>query len=255
MLYSGIVSITFKKKKAAEVIDLSVKAGLRGIEWSENYHINPGDISGAAFLKRKTEEAGLKIVSYGSYFRAGAEENYADSFKERLDTAAALGTPAMRIWAWNKGSASASEEDYKKVADESSRAADMASSYGIKLGFEWHRDTLTDTNESAIKLLDMANNKNLYCYWQPTPEIHESQRIQGLRLLGRRLLNIHAYYWDDNRVRKPLVSGKEKWEGYLKSVDREDDRYILLEFVMDDSVQQFLEDAAVLNRWINTFDT
>jgi sugar phosphate isomerase/epimerase len=253
MLYSGIVSITFKEKKADEVIDLSVKAGLWGIEWSENHHINPGDISGAASLKKITEEAGLKIVSYGSYFRAGTEANYAGSFRKHLDTAAALGAPAMRIWAWNKGSGAASVEDFKRIADESSRVADIAGIYGIKIGFEWHRDTLTDTNESAIKLLDMATNKNLYCLWQPTPEIPGSRRAHGLHLLGKRLLNIHAYYWD-NRVRKPLADGKEKWEEYLKAVDRAEDHCVLMEFVMDDSVKQFMEDAAILNNWINAFN-
>ena len=249
MLYSGIVSITLKEKSPAEVIALSLKAGLCGIEWSENHHIKAGDLTAALDIKKKTEEAGLKVASYGSYFRAGTEESR-DSFKKSLDTAAALGAPAMRIWAWDKGSDIASLDDFKRTAETSSWAADLSAPMGIKIGFEWHRNTLTDTNEAAFKILDMADNKNLFCLWQPTPEIPEPERTEGLRQLGKRLLNIHTYYWDD-RVRRPLAEGKESWKGYLNAVDREEDHYLLMEFIMNDSIEQFLEDAAVLNSWIN----
>jgi sugar phosphate isomerase/epimerase len=126
MLRSGVVSITLKEKTAEKLIRLAVKAGLTGIEWSENYHINAGDLSAAARLRTETESAGLEVVSYGSYFRLGTEENFGEVFKKTLSTARELGTPAMRVWAGNKSSVDVSGEEFKRIVRESVVIADIA---------------------------------------------------------------------------------------------------------------------------------
>ena len=98
-------------------------------------------------------------------------------------------------------------------------AAGIAAEYGIKIAFEWHKNTLTDTNESARALLAEAADDNLYCLWQPTVALNMEQRTQGLDFLreSRRLLNLHIYYWLDG-VRRPLVEGEKEWKAYLEHV-------------------------------------
>jgi sugar phosphate isomerase/epimerase len=253
MLRSGVVSITLKEKTAEELIRLAVKAGLAGIAWSENYHIAAGDLSVAARLRTETESAGLKVVSYGSYFRLGTEENFGEVFKKTLATARELGAPAMRVWAGNKSSVDVSREEFKRIVRESAIIADMAAEFDIKVAYEWHGNTLTDTNESAMKLLGAVNNKNLYCLWQPSAHLDEAGRREGLGLLKDKLLNIHTYYWVDKR-RCPLEEGKTAWREYFKLIDRTADHYLLMEFVKDDSEEQFLKDAAVLNNWIREYN-
>jgi sugar phosphate isomerase/epimerase len=253
MLRSGVVSITLKEKTAGELIRLAVEAGLEGIEWSENYHINTGDLSAAVRLKRETESAGLKVVSYGSYFRLGTEENFGEIFKKSLFTARELGAPAMRVWAGNKSSVDVSGEEFQRIVRESAVIADMAAELGVKVAYEWHGNTLTDTNESAMKLLGAVNNKNLYCLWQPSAHLDEVGRREGLALLKDKLLNIHTYYWVDKR-RYPLEEGEAAWKEYFKLIDGTADHYLLMEFVKDDNGEQFLKDAAVLNNWIREYN-
>ncbi len=77
------------------------------------------------------------------------------------------------------------------------------------------------------------------------------QREEGLRLLrnygqGDRLLNLHIYYWLDG-VRRPLSEGVEEWKRYLRQIDPKVQRFGLLEFVMNNTEEQFLRDAATLH--------
>ena len=124
----------------------------------------------------------------------------------------------------------------------------MAAAEGIKIAFEWHKNTLTDTNESAMNLLNLADQDNLYCLWQPTVALSMEERCEGLRLLRERnrLLNLHIYYWLDG-VRRPLREGVEEWSQYLSQVDEKENRFGLLEFVMGNTEEQFLEDAKTLH--------
>ena len=122
----------------------------------------------------------------------------------------------------------------------------MAAKYNIKVALEWHKNTLTDTNESAMQFLREVCHDNLYCLWQPTVALNMQQRSEGLDLLGDRLLNLHIYYWLEG-VRRPLAEGVEEWKRYLAHVDKAGNRFGLLEFVMDNSEEQFLEDAKTLH--------
>ncbi len=248
MIIPGVVSATFREKAPEEIIDLSVRAGLKAVEWSENSHVFPDDAEGAKQLLKKTEEAGLKVAAYGSYYRLGQNAEPEKVFAASLVSAAALHAPLIRVWAGTESSAEVSPEKRKALAEEAALIAEMAGEKGIKVAFEWHKNTLTDTNESAMALLDEAAHDNLYCLWQPTVALSMEERVQGLDLLRerKRLLNLHVYYWLDG-VRRPFSEGMEQWREYLSHVDENEDRYALLEFVMNNTTEQFLEDAKVLH--------
>lgn len=247
MLIPGAVSATFRDKGAEDIIRLCAKACLRGVEWSENAHVFPGDAAGAAALGEKTRDAGLRVAAYGSYYRLGASREPQRDFGPSLISAQALGAPLIRVWAGTVPSAQASEEYVTHVAEEAAAIAEMAAGSGIRVAFEWHKNSLTDTNESAMNLLRRAGHPNLYCLWQPTVALTEAQRMEGLRLLGDRLLNLHMYYWPQGR-RRPLEEGLGCWKRYLACADRSRDHYALLEFVMGNTEEQFARDAASLRR-------
>ena len=116
------------------------------------------------------------------------------------------------------------------------------------MALEWHRNTLTDTNESGLRFMEQVNHRNLYSLWQPTVALDMQQRVDGIDLLGDRLLNLHIYYWPEQGIRCPLEEGVDKWKQYLAHVDSDKDRFGLLEFVMDDAEEQLKADAKVLHR-------
>lgn len=242
----GAVSATFKKMPltADEVIALIRDCGLRAVEWSENVHVLPGDPAGAAELRRKTEAAGLRVAAYGSYFRLGEQENPGQAFAASLCSAEALGAPVIRVWAGTKASAEVSSPERCCLAQEAALIADMAMRRNIKAAFEWHKNTLTDTNESAEKLLLEAGHPNLYCLWQPTVALTPLERAAGIKKMGERLVNFHVYSWPDGR-RGPLNAAE--WQYYFDAARQMGGEHCaLLEFVRDDSEAQFRADAKVL---------
>ena len=249
MITTGMVSATFREKPAEDIIRLCVENRLSAVEWSENAHVLPDDPQGAALLRQKTEDAGLKIAAYGSYYRLGENENPAETFQKSLVSAKTLGAPVIRIWAGKKPSAEVGEEEFSRLAAEASLIAGLAEQTGIQAAFEWHKNTLTDTNESAVRLLALAAHPNLYCLWQPTDALTMEQRKQGLHWLSQngRLLNLHVYYWPDG-TRHPLAEGIAVWKDYLSQIDITEDRYALIEFVRGNTEQQLADDAQAINR-------
>lgn len=252
MIIPGIVSATFREKTAEDIIRLCGEAGLKAVEWSENAHVMPSDPEGVATLYEKTREAGLEVAAYGSYYRLGQNEDPQGAFFRSLISAVALHAPLIRIWAGTESSAETDGERRRTLAGEAAVVCAMAAKYDIRVALEWHKNTLTDTNESAMQFLSETDHDNLYCLWQPTVALNMRQRSEGLELLGDRLQNLHIYYWREG-VRRPLAEGVEEWKQYLAHVDKGRTRYGLLEFVMDNSEEQFLEDAKTLHRLLEWY--
>lgn len=250
MIIPGLVSVTFRDQPAEWIIGQCCAAKLKAIEWSENIHVFAGDENGSAALYRQTKEAGLAVAAYGSYYRLGEQKEPAKVFMESLKSAVALHAPVIRIWAGTKPSAEVDEAEFANLAGEAALVSELAQEYGIKVALEWHRNTLTDTNETAMKLLKEAAHPNLYCLWQPTVALSMQERLTGLALLGDRLLNLHIYYWPGD-VKRPLKEGVSEWRQYLGKVNQDVVRYGLMEFVMDGTKEQFLEDAKALHRLLD----
>lgn len=244
MIIPGIVSATFKKESPEFVLEAAKAAGLKAVEWSENWHVAPGDTEAAAELYRKTQDAGLAVAAYGSYYKLGVEEDPVSRFDQSLRTAYALRAPLIRIWGGIKASRDITGPEWDDMVNEARQAAEAADAMNIKVALEWHRNTLTDTNESAERFLSDVNHRNLYCLWQPTPDLSMEQRREGLDMLERRgkLLNLHVYYWEDDG-RHPFAEGVDAWRTYLAHVNRDEDRYALMEFVKGDSREQLIADA------------
>ena len=173
------------------------------------------------------------------------------SFDTVLDTAVALDAPLIRVWAGNKGSESADEVWWEKVIKESREIADKAEQENIKIAYEYHGGTLTDTNETAIKLLKEVDHSNIYTYWQPPHHMSVKNRQQDLKNVLPWLTNMHVFYWESHD-RFPLKNGAEDWQKYFSEVLKTDrNHYAMIEFVQNGDPEQFLNDAEVLKSLIN----
>ena len=244
MLIPGIVSATFKELSIDDVLKITEDTDLKAIEWSENHHIKLGNLEQARTTYQKTKDLGLEIASYGSYFRLGKEMDFLPSLKN----AVAMNAPFIRIWAGDKPSASVGSDEYKKIVEEAKLISRMAEDEAIVVSLEWHRNTLTDRNESALKFLEDVDSPFFRTFWQPSPEMDVVTRCKGLEMVSRYIENIHVYYWDESG-RRPLKEGQEDWKSYMKLFD-DRKHYALLEFVKDNSVEQFKEDSEIFLKWI-----
>lgn len=254
MMYSGLVSVTFRQLAPRRIVDLAAQAGLEGIEWGGDVHVPHGDMGRAAEVAAMTADAGLRVASYGSYYRVGNETSL--RFETVLETARALGAPSIRVWAGDLGSAQADAAYWDAVAGETRRAADLAAAAGLRLSFEFHGGTLTDTYASARRLIERVAHPQAGLYWQPKIDCTVDANLGGLRSLLPWLTNVHVFHWGPTtQDRHPLAEGERDWRVYLDAIAAAagaaaGDRYALMEFVPGDEPDAFLRDAAVLKRWL-----
>lgn len=250
MIKTGLVSITFRKLTVEGIIDASVKAGIEGIEWGGDIHVPHGNIQKAEEVGNKTREAGLEIAAYGSYFRLDADDF---TFEDILNTAIVLGAPLIRIWAGKLGSAECPLEYYNRIIKETRKAGDLCQKAGIKLAFEYHGGTITDTNDSAVKFMKDINHPSVYSYWQPPVGMTIKNCLEGIDLIKDYLQWIHVFYWEpDSKNRRKLSKGEPLWKEFFQKISTiEGDRWALLEFVKDDSMENFYDDSQTLKRLIS----
>ncbi|MEI6085887.1 MAG: sugar phosphate isomerase/epimerase [Verrucomicrobiota bacterium] len=235
MISPGLVSVSFRKLSPTEIIALVKQAGLAGIEWGGDIHVPHGDVARAKDVRQQTLDAGLAVLAYGSYYRLDGQ-----NFEAVLASAVALGAPTIRVWAGGLGSAQATAEQRAAVIADSQRIGDLAAKAGIKIAYEFHSNTLTDTDDSAQQLLREVDHPNVYTLWQPFPDRDSASNLVSLRGVLPLLAHVHVYHWTTER--RPLEEGSENWRKYFQLLDCA----ALLEFVQNDDPQCFLRDAATL---------
>jgi 3-dehydroshikimate dehydratase len=252
MFLPGLVSVTFRKLTPEKIIDLVQEAGLFGIEWGGDIHVPHGDLGIAAEVRRRTEDAGLQVCAYGSYYRSVNVDGAPEPFEPVLESALALGAPVIRVWPGQCGSGEADTAYRKSVADNLRRVGETARESGVTIALEYHGGTLTDTTESALTLMAEIDHSNVKLYWQPPHGLSIEERIEGLKAIHPYLSYIHAFHWEfhDGKIqRQPLSTGAGAWRAYLDTIAELDgDQFVLLEFVRDDSPEQFLQDARALKQ-------
>ncbi len=245
---TGLTSVTFRQLKAEDIVELAAAAGIDGIEWGGDIHVPAGDREAARQVAGLTQSAGLKILSYGSYYRL----NEGGDFLLVLKTAYELGAPNIRIWAGSLSPKDADQEVYLKAAEELDIICSLAEKYGIQISLEYHRNTLTETAVSTLQLIKLVSCENLRTYWQPNPDISHKANCEELLMIRPYLSHIHTFHWKGNNIRYPLAEGHSEWLNYIRIANLEPDKSAyILEFVKDDSTESFIKDAAELKNLLS----
>ncbi|HLQ72231.1 MAG TPA: TIM barrel protein [Bacillota bacterium] len=249
MIKLGLCSVTFRERSVEEVIDVAQKAGLQGIEWGADVHVPPGNLRRAMKVYDKTVAAGLEVSSYGSYYRLG-HPDLGESFEDVVKTAAELKAPGIRVWAGNQGSSEADAAYREHVVADLRRIADLAQQKEMAIHLEYHGGTLTDTEKSAERLLEDTHHQNVYAYWQPAVSETVASRLNSIETIRPWLSYVHVFHWQ-GRERRPFIEGVNEWKKYINALlSSEGERFLLMEFVKDDDVKQFLEDAEALKHLV-----
>ncbi|MFA6239332.1 MAG: TIM barrel protein [Candidatus Hydrogenedentales bacterium] len=246
MLSIGLVSVTFRTAAPADVIRFAVQAEVSGIEWSGDTHVPEGDVEKAQKVGQSTRDAGLQVVSYGSYYRVGCSTTNAVSFDKVLDTAQALGAPNVRVFAGNTASRNARDHVLGGVIADAQRCADLANARGISLAFEFQANTMNDTAESSTLLHEKVDRANVFTYWQPDGLLLPADRLAGLKHVRDWLLHVHVFHWMDGK-RWPLEEGEYEWERYVMALaSKRRHNMMLMEFVQDDLPANLTRDVKFL---------
>lgn len=251
MLIPGLCSVTFRSLTPLEICRLAQQAGLKSIEWGGDVHVTTEEA--AREVARMTIDHGLAPASYGSYYRAGGGK--LDEFARALDCALALGAGNIRVWAGHKPSAAMTGMERAAMVRELRECGELALAAGITVSLEFHGNTLTDTNESAGRLITELGPCNVHMYWQPRWNEPADQRLGGLMIAMQRLTHIHAFTWAHHGgevTRLPLKDGHDFWVEALRLATQDGaDHHVFMEFVEDASEAAFLRDAAELHALIS----
>lgn len=247
----GLCSVTFRDKQPEEIIQIAKDAGVEAIEWGGDNHVPPTELETAKRVAQLTKDAGLVTSSYGSYYKAGANE----PFDSILAAAEALDTKMIRVWAGDKGSEEADEAWFNEVVADAERIAKLAHEKSMSISFEYHSKTLTDTPESARQLMEAIEAPNVFLYWQPAETLTVEERKSSLSLLGEWITNVHVFHWENFNNRFSLEEGAEEWEDYISRILTHSPytHHYLLEFVKDDDPEQLQQDAETLRKIVEKF--
>ena len=240
---TSLTSVTFRKKSVEEIVDLVAQAGLDAIEWGGDVHVPPTDPAAAAKALALCKEKGIAVSAYGSYYRCEDGEDFAAV----LDAALALETKVIRVWAGRLGSAVCPPEVRQSLNRNLAKAVAMAAEKGCIVATEYHPNTLTDDLDSALQMLEDV--PGLYTYWQPATSIarEPGHDTHALEKLGKKVINVHVFHRNDKNQKVPLSDAFDKWVGHFRDLEKFCDAgYGAIEFVMDDTSEQFLADAKCL---------
>lgn len=237
----GLVSITFRQKSPEEVIELVKSAGLTAIEWGGDVQVPHGDIEIAKRVGELTRESGIDVVSYGSYYNYHAyyyDHSKDSTFEGTLNSAIALGTKIIRVWAGIKNFDETTEEERKPIYDNLKYAVEKADKHGITIATEFHPNTLTNTPEGAEETL--ANVPGLKTYWQPLYDRSLETECEIIKKFGKDIVNAHL------PGRATLAAIKDRIGVYIEHLEKYTNSHsLLIEFVKDGNVEQFFEDAKI----------
>ena len=239
MLKSGVCSVTFRQLSVAEIIKLTAEAGLDGIEWGSDIHVPAGDTGHAAEVAQMTREAGLEVISYGSYFRCDDPA----AIEPLTISARALQAPAIRIWTGSKSRQEMSQAEQASLVNVIRELCHAVPEIAITC--EFHNNTFTDDAEGILKLIELVDCRNFCTGFQIYSHL---DNVKNAEVLEPYMGNVHVYNYDH----APLGECAALWQNMMTSFARQD-RTLLMEFVKDNAPENFLRDAAELNRWLKDF--
>lgn len=248
MKHIGFTTVTFRKESRREVCQIAKENDIPYIEWGGDVHLPPEDTSALQEVLSLQKEFGLTAVSYGSYYRLG-QEDYA-LWEKIVNTADKIGAKIIRIWQGSNSSTNVCDEKLQAMVNETQRLADMAQEKGLTVAFEFHNGTNNDNGKSAVAFLEAVNKPNVKTYWQP---FTTDADVNNLKSVLPYLVCVHIFEWNKEGYRYSLKHGEERWTEFLEIIKNSSaEPYLIMEFVKDDSKQQFAEDVKTLKQMLGT---
>ncbi|MEO7269840.1 MAG: TIM barrel protein [Knoellia sp.] len=241
----GLCSVTLRHLSAQDVIGVTRAAGLRGIEWGADVHVPPSDPGRVAEVRELTRAAGLTVASYGSYWRAGSSPM--PDLRAVVQTGSTLGAPRVRVWAGALGTEAADDPTRDAVVAALREGCVMARDHDLQLALEFHPNTLTDSVDGTLELLERVGDSGLQTYWQPRLDEETEPSVEGLRRLVPVLAGIHVFSWWPAANRLRLSERADLWSAVASLLTSEAEPCdLLLEFVRGDDPDLVSEEASTL---------
>lgn len=164
LLFTGV----FRNEPFETVVKAAASIGYCGVEIRALSHL-PADLSvqGVRQMKQRLDEHGLAAPAIylpdGGYWSQTAEQSR--QTLEQLQTYAGfareLGASMILHKPRSPAPSEATEDDYARCAHWMARAADLLARSGLRLIWEMHHNSLTETIDSCLRLLRLVDRPNV----------------------------------------------------------------------------------------------
>lgn len=240
----GFTSISLRSYSIEEVAETAKKSGAEIIEWGSDVHIKT--IEDALKVKKLCDEYGIKINSYGTYYRTGCGDKA--EWKKICEIADSMGAKYIRTWLGTKGSADTNEKEYAALLADAQSMADEAEKHGLVICHECHHHTYNDTTESSLRFLKDVERKNVKTYYQSWYRDEDGDKdklfrlfpyVQDVHLSFSELIKFQRFHKKDREfIEKILLWLKElNFSGGL-----------IIEFTRNNSAENLIEDMERLKK-------
>ena len=258
----GLVSISYRKASAEQIVRLCERHNLMEIEWGGDMHVPHGNIKEAGRIAKLCRDAGISIVSYGAYCDPATFHENGLDFSPLADTALALGAPILRCWCGEQASKRGiriTQQVYDDMVSNSVKMSRECQKKGIKISYEYVYDSVkalfnTQRHMAAQRFLEDAAHENTYSHWQQRGVGEDN--LEGLRyLIANNLLTIvHANFHEADATTTPeqsIAKRKNDWPFYRKLLETYDRPYsILVETCTDDDPEHLTIYLEALKKYL-----
>lgn len=197
----------FKDYPLEKAASLARKIGYEGIEIRAVSHLPVATpITGVREIKKFTREEGLEVA--GIYTATGRYSLLSESdckkqlgyFKRYVEMGSELEVGFIKQSPGGPSPRKAKDEDFRKAATWMARAADYAQGFSLRVAMEVHHGGLTETADSALKLLSMIGGENVGVIYDPGNMFiaHTEYGKKAVEKLGRRIFHVHVK--DESKV-------------------------------------------------------
>lgn len=246
-LIPGLVSVTFRQFQYKNIIKHMKYTPLKCIEWGSDIHAVVKNEERAMRIREESESKDIIIAAYGSYYRLGFTG--AEKFPEYLQIAEILGTDMIRVWGGINPSSSMGAEARKVLINDILNISKISKEKNIFISVEYHPNTITDTVDSALDFIKAVRSEDpdIYLYWQPDHELSFQDNKKNLLKICPYLSNVHVFAWE-GKERRTLYEHRDNWREYFEIIrdNASGEHSVMLEFVLENTVEQFVRDAEVL---------
>ena len=241
----GLCSVTFRKKTAEQIVDIAKKAGIGYIEWGGDVHVK--SIGDAKKVKVLCDEAGIKISSYGSYINSAIYDE--EKWRSTCEIAKEMGADSVRIWLGKKDSEKTSEDEYKRLVENTEKMCEIAAEYGITVCPECHGNTYNNNTDAFLRFAGKLGQNNFKTYFQSRyfRMAYDLDRIDRTFDLTE---NVHVSYRDLKREQLFRKKDKNYLDTLLKRLkSKKFDGIVMVEFVSYGSEKRFYKDIERLKSY------
>lgn len=239
----GFTTVTFRQFTYDKIINIAENAGVQGIEWGGDVHVKLNNDIMNVRIAEETIAKGIEIFSYGSYYKVGVESIY--EFDSVIATALAIKAKIIRVWLGQESSKNITNEKYDYTVDCLRKICNKAEEYGLIVAAEFHNNTINDSADSCLKIINDVKCANYKTYWQPI--YYDERDILTLGLIKEHIVIAHVFAWNKKGKRFPLKKQYVLWADYI-AILKETNAKLILEFVKHNSEIQFMKDIEILKK-------